>query len=75
MKLHTTICIYTLNNLIFIFDFFSFKKRGIFVKLNTSTIMTTSNFYLKNNRLMRLMGTLLYLHDDTFLKSSKEFIN
>jgi len=36
--------------------------------------MNISNFYLKNNRLIRLMRTLLYLHDDTFLKSSKEFI-
>lgn len=37
--------------------------------------MTISNFYLSNNRLMRLMRTLLYLHDDAFLKSSKEFIH
>lgn len=37
--------------------------------------MTISNFYLTNNRLMRMMRTLLYLHDDTFLKSSKIFIH
>lgn len=36
--------------------------------------MSIANFYLKNNHLMRLMRTLLYLHDDTFLKNSKEFV-
>ncbi|SHF96342.1 hypothetical protein SAMN05444481_101270 [Flavobacterium frigidimaris] len=45
------------------------------MKLIVFIIMTISNFYLTNNDLMSLMGTLLYLHDDTFLKSSKEFIN
>lgn len=36
--------------------------------------MTISNFYLSDNRLIRLVGSLFYLHDDTFLQSSKEFI-
>ncbi len=37
--------------------------------------MTISNFYLSDSRLMCLLHTLLYLLDDTFLKSSKEFIS
>ena len=37
--------------------------------------MTISNFYLTNNDLTRLLWTLLYLHDDTFLKNSKEFVD
>lgn len=36
--------------------------------------MSIANFYLTNNRLIRMMCTLLYLHDDTFLKNSKEFV-
>ena len=58
------------------FNIFSFRKKGLTcAKLNVFIVMTISNFYLTNNHLMRLIGTLLYLHDDTFLKSSKEFIN
>lgn len=56
--------------------FFLSKKGVTCEQLNAiKKAMTISNFYLTNNDLMSLMGTLLYLHDDTFLKSSKEFIN
>jgi hypothetical protein len=61
----------------YVFWCFFFQKNEVTcakLKCNLKT-MTISNFYLINNDLMSLMGTLLYLHDDTFLKSSKEFIN
>ncbi len=37
--------------------------------------MKLSNYYFKDNRLNRLFDSLHYLHDDTFLKNSKEFIS
>jgi len=48
---------------------------GIFGKEQKSIIMAISTFYLTNNRLMYMLHTLLYLHDDIFLKNSKEFIH
>jgi len=60
-------------NLSFLMFFLS-NKDVTCTKLNVFIIMTISNFYFTNNHLMRLIATLLYLHDDTFLKSSKEFI-
>lgn len=36
--------------------------------------MNLSNYYLSDNRLERLFSSLFYLHDDIFLKDSKEFI-
>lgn len=36
--------------------------------------MGFSNFYLSDNKLVRLISSLFYLHDDIFLKNSKEFI-
>ena len=32
------------------------------------------NFYVSDNSLTRLVCTLRYLHDDAFLRNSKEFV-
>lgn len=53
----------------------SFNKMRIFAMQFNRTMMFTSKFDFTSNRLMCFMHTLFYLHDDTFLKNSKEFIH